>query len=307
MLLTAYQGKKKELYMIGKILHKGVIIIVFLCLLVMARYADGAKKHITIAILPCADIMMTFKKFNPLAAYLETKTGLAIKLFVPKDYSEFESTLKNNEIDFVFLDPHTYVKLDNFFRKDAIISSLTRDGGTAQYGVVIVSKNSSIKTIGDLKGKTVMFGSKLSASRWLAARLLFEENRINIDKDLKSHSNGGCCEDIAFNVYLKAFDAGVVCDHFLDEHSEKQQELGINAKQLNIIGKTKAVPTRVFVARKGISNDIVTRIDSGLLSLDRTNPEHAKILYPAELGGFQRTKDEEYDSLRELKGTKYLE
>ncbi len=152
-----------------------------------------------------------------------------------------------------------------------------------------------------------MFGSKLSASRWLAARLLFEENGINIDKDLKSYSNGGCCEDIAFNVYLKAVDAGVVCDHFLDEHSEKQEELGINAKQLNIIGKTKAVPTRVFLARKGVSNDIVIKVNDGLLSLDRTKPEHAKILYPAEFGGFQRTKDEEYDSLRELKGTKYLD
>lgn len=288
-----------------KMLHRKVITGVLLCLLVMASHADGAKKHITIAVLPCADIMMTFKKFKPLATYLETKTGLAIKLLVPKDYSDFESALKNNEIDFVFLDPHLYVKLESFFKKDAILTSLTREGGTAQYGVVIVSKDSTIKDMEDLKGKTVMFGSKLSASRWLAARLLFEENGINIDKDLKSYSNGGCCEDIAFNVYLKAFDAGVVCDHFLEEHSEQQEELGINAKQLNIVGKTKAVPTRVFVASKGVSNDIVTKIDSGLLSLDRTNPEHAKILYPAELGGFQRAKDKEYDSLRELKGTKY--
>ena len=286
--------------MTGKMLHKKIITGVFLCLLVMASYADGAKKDITIAIMPCSDIIMTFKKFNPLATYLETKTGLTIELLVPKDYSEFESALKNNEIDFVFMDPHTYVKLDRYFKKNAIITSLNREGTPDQYGVVIVSKDSTIKNIGDLKGKTVMFGSKLSSSRWIAARSLFEENGINIDKDLKSYSNGGCCEDIAFNVYLKAVDAGVVCDHFLEEHSEKQEELGINAKQLNIIGKTKAVPTRIFVARKGVSDDIVTKIDNALLSLDRTKPEHAKILYPAELGGFQRAKDEQYDSLRNL-------
>ena len=216
--------------MISKMLHKKVITGVFLCLLVMASFADGAKKDITIAIIPCSDIIMTFKKFKPLATYLEAKTGLTIKLLVPNDYSEFESALKNNEIDFVFLDPHTYVQLDSYFKKDAIITSLTREGATDQYGVVIVSKDSTIKSIGDLKGKTVMFGSKLSSSRWLAARLLFEENGINIDKDLKSYSNGGCCEDIAFNVFLKAADAGVVCDHFLEEHSAKQDELGINAK-----------------------------------------------------------------------------
>ena len=285
----------------GKMLHKKVITGVFLCFLVMASYAEGAKKDIdiTIAIMPCSDIIMTFKKFKPIATYLEMNTGLTIKLVVPKDYSEFESSLKNNEIDFVFMDPHTYVKLDSYFKKNALITSLNREGTPYQYGVVIVSKDSTIKNIGDLKGKTVMFGSKLSSSRWIAARSLFEENGINIDKDLKSYSNGGCCEDIAFNVYLKAVDAGVVCDHFLEEHSEKQEELGINANQLTIIGKTKAVPARIFVARKGVSDDTVTKIDNALLSLDRTKPEHAKILYPAELGGFQKTRNKEYDSLRE--------
>ena len=55
-----------------------------------------------------------------------------------------------------------------------------------------------------------MFGPKLSAARWVAAKALFEENGMNIDKDLKAYSNGKCCEDVAFNVYLKAVDAGVV-------------------------------------------------------------------------------------------------
>ena len=291
-----------------KRLSKWILLsVLFVCLLVGAGPAEGAKEQITIAIMPCTDIMMTFKKFNPLVIYLNQKAGLNIKLLVPKDYEEFESALKNKEIDFAFLDPHIYVKLDSFFQKDTLINSLNKDGSTSQQGVVIVSKGSNIKNMYDLKGKTVIFGPKLSASRWLAARLLFEEKGINIDKDLKSYSNGGCCEDIAFNVYLKAVDAGVVCDHFLEEHSQKQKELGLNAKHLNIIGRTKAVPTRMFVVRKGVGSDIVNKVKHALLSLDRTNPEHAKILYPAEFGGFQRTKDEKYDSLRKLKGTTYLE
>jgi len=35
-----------------------------------------------------------------------------------------------------------------------------------------------------------MFGPKASITKWVAARLLFEENGINIDKDLKAYSNG---------------------------------------------------------------------------------------------------------------------
>ena len=149
-----------------------------------------------------------------------------------------------------------------------------------------------------------MFGPKLSSTKWIAAKEMFKENGINIDKDLKAYSNGGCCEDIAFNVFLKAVDAGVVCDHFIEEHSDKQKELGINVKQIIVIGRTKPVPTKIFAARKEINNGIVTKINQLLLRLDRNHPAHAEILFPAELGGFQKARDEDYDGIRAFLGAK---
>jgi phosphate/phosphite/phosphonate ABC transporter binding protein len=287
--------------MMFKIINKG-IISTLIFFLVIGSSTISAGEQFTIAVLPCSDIMLTFKKFNPLVTYLKQQTGIDMRIVIPNDYVKFESAVKNKEIDFAFLDPHTYVRSSSLYNKSALIRSLNREGMPSQQGVVIVKKGSGIKTLNDLRGKVVMFGSELSATKWIAARLLFKENGINIDKDLSSYSNGGCCEDIAFNVYLNAVDAGVVCNHFLAEHSEKQKELGINADQFIIIGKTKSVPTRLFVARKDLRNDIVTKVNKALLKLDRANPEHAKILYPAELGGFQRTRDDEYKSLRNLMG-----
>mgnify|MGYP001820920917 FL=1 len=170
--------------------------------------------------------------------------------------------------------------------------------------MVIARTDSSIGTLEDLKGKTVMFGPKLSAARWLAAKSLFEENGIDIDKDFKAYTNGRCCEDIAFSVYLKAVDAGVVCDHFLGEHSKKQKELGVEAKQIAVVCKTKPVPTRIFAARQKLGEDILTRINRALLGLDKNKSAHAEILVRAELGGFQNSKDDDYDSMRRLVGKK---
>ena len=283
------------------------IVGALVCILVIGSSAIAAEKQLTIAVLPCSDIIRTFNKFNPLVTYIKQQTGIDMRLVISKNSSEFESAMKNGNIDFAFFDPYTYIRFASLFNKGSILSSLNTEGIPSQQGVVIVRKGSNIKKLGDLRGKTVMFGPKLSATKWLAARVLFEENGINIDKDLRSYSNAGCCEDIAFNVSLKEVDAGVVCDHFLWEHSEKQKELGIDVKQVVVISRTKAVPTRVFVSRKDLRNDIVNKVNQALLKLDRKNPEHIKVLYPAELGGFQRTKDEEYDSLRKLKGTKYLE
>lgn len=280
-------------------LSKGILLsVLFMYFMVGASYADRSKKQITICVLPCSDAVMTFKKFYPLVTYLKQQTGFDIQLVVPRDHAEFEWAIKNGGIDFALQDPHTYVRLSRLYNKGALMSSLNRDGTTSQYGVVIARRGSGINKVKDLKGKTVMFGPKLSATKWLVAKLLFEQNGINIDKDLRSYSNGGCCEDISFNVYLKEVDAGVVCDHFLEGHSEKQKELGMDAQQIIIIGRTKLVPTRVLAAHQQVSDDIAIKVNQALLRLDKNNPEHKKILYPAELGGFQKSEDKEYDIVR---------
>ena len=279
-------------------------ILIIICILISPIYGDEIKKSINIAILPCTDIVMTFKKFYPLATYLEQKTGLSIKLVVPDDMTKFETFIRNGEIDFALQDPHTFLKLANLFDSSSHIRALNIEGGTTQSGVVIVRKDCGIKQLTDLKGKTVMFGPKFSASKWLAARLLFEKSGINIEKDLQAYFNGGCCEDIAFNVYLKAVDAGVVCKHFPGEHIEKQKDLGIDASQIVIIGKTIEVPMKVFSARKDVNEDIINKINQLLLALDRNNPDHVKILYPAELGGFQILSDSDFESIKIIMGTK---
>jgi len=294
--------------MMFKKLSKLIITgLLFMYLLVGASYADGVKKLITLAIFPCTDVVMSFKKFQPLVKYLKEETGLNIKLVVPEDAAEFERAIKNEDIDFAFLDPHMYVRFARLFDKGALIRALNREGTASQSGVVIARKDNNINKLEDLIGKSVMFGPKLSTAKWVAAKSLFEENGINIDKDLKGYSNGGCCEDIAFSVYLKAVDAGVVCDHFLEEHSKKQQELGVDAKKIIVVCRTKSVPTRVFAARQEINNDIIARINQALLRLDNNKPAHIKILYRAELGGFQKSKDEDYNGIRMLIGAKTVE
>jgi phosphonate transport system substrate-binding protein len=190
------------------------------------------------------------------------------------------------------------------YNKDALLSVLTGEGATTQYGVIIARKDSGINKVGDLRAKTVMFGPKLSDTKWIAAKTLFEDNGLNIDEDLGAYRNGGCCEDIAFNVYLRTVDAGVVCGHFIEEHRESQKALGIELNQIVVIGETDSVRTRVFAASKTISSDIVTKMLDALLSIDKANPAHRNMLIRAELGGFQRANDEDYDDIRDLLGMK---
>ena len=291
-----------------KRLSQGVITVV-LCLgfVLFVSHAEEEKERIRIAILPCSDVVMTFKKFHPMMAYLREKTGFDIKTVVPKNFAEFEKAIKNRELDFALQDPHTYARIASLYNKDSLIMALNREGSAVQYGVVIVRRDGNIKKLEGLKGKTVMFGPELSATKWTAAKELFEKSGIDLDKDLKAYSHGGCCEDIAFQVYLRAVDAGIVCDHFLAEHPEKQKELGFDADKLIVLCKTEAVPTRVFAARKCISAGMVRTVNQALLRLDKNIPEHTKILYNAEVGGFQKSRDQDYDGIRMLIDARHID
>lgn len=275
--------------------------VCMLCL-VVTHYAGEAREALTIAILPCSDAVRTFKKFSPLATYLKQETGFDIKIVVPRDYEGFERAIKTGNIQFAFQGSHTYARLSERYNKDVLIKAIARDGSTSESGVFIARKDAGINKVDNLRGKSVMFGPMLSATKWLAAKLLLEENGIDIDEDLLVYSNGGCCEDIAFNVYLKSVDAGVVCDHFMERHSDKQDELGIVGEQIVIVAKTKSVPTRVFTATADVGNDIVTAVNQALLNLDIKEPAHKEILYHAELYGFKESKDEDYDYMRMLMG-----
>jgi ABC-type phosphate/phosphonate transport system substrate-binding protein len=142
-----------------------------------------------------------------------------------------------------------------------------------------------------------MFGPEFSSVRWFAAKLLFEQNGLNIEKDLKSYSHGQHCQDIAFNVQFGAVDAGVVCDHFLEGGFKKQNELGVNPEKLAVIGSTKSIPTRVFAARRDFRVDIAAKVVQALLKLNSAIPAHETILCHAELGGFQTSKATDYDDV----------
>jgi len=96
----------------------------------------------------------------------------------------------------------------------------------------------------------------------------------------------------------------VVCDHLFKGNFEEYQELGINAKQLRVIAETQLVSTRVFAARKDINSDMVFKLYQALCNLNKRNLEHAKILYEAGTGGFQKSNDKDYDAMRVLTGVR---
>ncbi len=255
---------------------------------------------VTLAVLPCTNIESTFQKFHPLSEYVKRSVGVTVRLVAPANLTEFESLLKNGQVDLALQDPHTYAGLARFFDDAAVLATVAPDGTGRQSGVVVVRKDSGVTALSQLRGRRVLFGPRTSTPKWVAATLLFGAAGIDVERDLLA-SNGGCCEDIAFEVAIRSVDAGVVCDHFAGLHREKQKTLGVDVGSLRVIARTPTFPTRVLAARVGAPREAVSAVLAALLRLDRSVAEHARVLSSAEIQAFTRTSEVEY--LRSLRPT----
>jgi ABC-type phosphate/phosphonate transport system substrate-binding protein len=180
-------------------------------------------------------------------------------------------------------------------KSDSVTPLQTRglDGSIRQAAVVLVRRESDVTRLEQLRGRVVMFGPRASSTKWVAARQLFESAGLAVERDVKA-VNGGCCEDIAFEVALKAVDAGVVCDHFIGLHDNRQKDIGVDPRSLRIVGRTAPVPTRIFAAREGVPRDVVAAVTGALSGLDASRADDAGVLTSAELRGFVRTTRAEY-------------
>lgn len=251
-------------------------------------------KTVKIAILPCTDVVKTFERFKPLTAYLEGETGLKVEAIFPNNEEDLLRIFRKRNADFIFYSPFGFSNIEDIIDQQSLLKSLGPDGKDYEIGYIVVRKDSGLKTIQDLKGKSVFFGMECSANRWMSAKKKFLENGIDIDKDLESYTDGGCCSDISFNIFLKAGDAGVVCQHYFEE----QKRLGaIHIQALAVIGETRPAPNRIFAAHKDTPRAIIDQIQRALSAIDRALPKYQNLITITEIGGFVKAAPNEYQAL----------
>lgn len=278
------------------------LMLLFLFCLAQTGHAAGKPQPVRIAITPCTDIMKAFAEYQPLAAYLEGQIGQPVVLVIPKDFPEFERFVKEGTMEFAFQAPHTYVRLAHLYNREMLLKALTPEGATRHRGVIIVRQDSPMQGIEDLKGKYVIFGAENDMAKSLSAKRLLMARGVDPEKDLRGYKYGGSCESIALNVFLKTADAGAICDYSFKNINEPGDvgKSEIPPRQLRILGQTEEIPTWVFTARIGVDVGLITRISEALTNLTLKSDEHEEILESAEVGGFVKAKDSDYDEVRKI-------
>lgn len=246
-------------------------------------------------------------KYNHLANYLQKSTGFQIELYQPKNLKEFKNKIKNQEVDFLFIDPVMYLEIEDFINKNHLYARLSGLEGELkdkpfETACIIARADSMIKTIKDIKGKSVIFGPQRYATKWIAARKLFRDNGMDIEKDLAEYRFANKCKDIVLDVFYQKADVGclrtLVCP--ICTNSIFYKKCGLDTDQLVHIAQTPPINTWVFACTNRIDDKDMEKIAAALLETPELDLQKKERLNSELRSGFIKVDDSRFDALKKM-------
>lgn len=231
-----------------------------------------------------------FDVYQPLIDYLNANLpGIKIKLEASRNYPSFDKKLFGGHFDFALPNPYQTVESTKHGYK--IFGKMADDFNFR--GIIIIRKDSNIKSVNDLKGKSVSYPAPTALAATMMPQQYLYEHGIDINKDIKNLYVGSQ-ESSIMNVYLKKSVAASTWPPPWIAFEKNRPRV---AKELKVMWKTKPLPNNGLVAKKSIDSAVVDKIAALIFNL-HTTKEGREILKPMELSHFEKADDETYKAVR---------
>ena len=148
------------------------------------------------------------RKAAPLVKYLESKLGMKVEFTPVTDYAASVEALANKQVDMAWFGGFTFVQAN--VRSGGKAVPLVQREEDENFRSVFITTEPGIKSLADLKGKTVSFGSQSSTSGHLMPRSFLLAANVDPDKDLKRVAYSGAHDATIAAVAAGKVDAGAL-------------------------------------------------------------------------------------------------
>ncbi len=148
------------------------------------------------------------RKAAPLVKYLEQRLGTKVEFTPVTDYAAAVEALANQQVDLAWFGGFTFVQA--LIRSGGKALPLVQREEDAQFRSVFITTDPGIKSLADLKGKTLSFGSQSSTSGHLMPRSFMMAAGIDADKDLRRVAYSGAHDATVAAVASGKVDAGAL-------------------------------------------------------------------------------------------------
>ena len=193
-------------------------------------------------------------QFNAVADELGKSLKRSVRILCDWDVNSIKVHLRNRKdyYQLLYLSPVEFCQLNKEIPLTPIAIRKNLIGKTSEVGLIIVPKNSKIKNMSDLNGKSFVFGPYGDAYRFYNVLALFKKSKIPVAK-LKDVSYSEDNVSAIRRVLLGWADSAVVTESWWQTTTDRTLDLSKLLKdELRIIGKTEAVPEYVWAVTETV-------------------------------------------------------
>jgi len=276
-------------------LIRKLILFFVLLLIVPSAWAGEIPAILRVSAIPDENPSALLRIYAPFADYLARELGMKVRFVPVVDYAATVEGLAAKKLDLVWYGGFTSVQAVRRTQGNAKRLVLRQEDAEFK-SVFITRPETGIRTLADLRGKAVSFGSVSSTSGHLMPRYFLLKHGVNPERDLKQVAYSGAHDATALWVQAGKVDAGAL--NFLVW--EKLVQTGrVDPARVAVFWTTPPYVDYVWTVRGDLDKGLQERIASAFLKLDYAKPEHRRLLDLHRTGKYIRATDEDWKGVEE--------
>ena len=279
-----------------------ILILLFFVVSCNSPSAREEKRTYRVGYMVCNSKEETLHRFAPLTEYLGKKLGVNFEA-VTIDTMDFTKEVGN--LDFTHTNSLLYIIMNRNHGVEILAIEKAGPLGGRSNGAIVTLKRNTIRSLKDLRGKTMVFGPMLAPTAYMTQLDLLLKGGINPEDDLAFYSipSGSYKhEKVIYGVLFEKYDAGAF--PMLD--FEKMVKEGkIDRDDFRIIAEGEAMPYCNFGVTQRVDDSLAKKFKKALLDIKKDDTvkidgEVVRVLDRAEIDGYEDTTDKDFDVVREM-------
>ena len=274
--------------------RRGFLLTASLALLARPTWAADPPLHLVLT--PSqkpTDLLATGQEFGKVLSRL---IGVPVRVTVASDYAAVIEALRNRTADLAFVHPGGYVLASREAKAMIVVKNLWH-GKSSFTSRIFVRKDSGIKSVEELRGRTIAFVDPASSSGYIYPMVLLIQRGLVKNRDPKTFFKEVVFSG-AHDASMRALLNGHV-DAIASFDLAREQYLPDAAERERIVfvAETPEIPEAGICARAGLDSATFAKVRVALLQIRA--PEYADLLKRLyEIDGFATADDRDYDPVR---------
>ena len=232
------------------------------------------------------------RKAVPLVKYLEQQLGMKVEFTPVSDYAAAVEALVNKQVDMAWYGGFTFVQAN--IRSGGKVIPLVQREEDEKFRSVFITSDPDIKSLADLKGKTVSFGSQSSTSGHLMPRSVLLQANIDPDKDFKRVAYSGAHDATIAAVAAGKVDAGALNISVWDKFVADKK---VDTSKVKVIFTTPPYFDYNWTVHADMPAAQREKLTKAFLSLSPATPEGKEVLDLQRATRFVPTKVDNYKGI----------